>query len=108
MDASSITASPAMSEPANPSNRRTWLLVSFSLIALVFFYLISFGPMLYLSGKTGVEYWSWLKHPIRLIYTPHLWCMTQSESYYDYGWWWYSLAKPTAPKPPWEEWKRDR
>lgn len=94
-----------MTEPTGSSRNRTGLLVSFSLIALVFFYLISFGPILYLVTKTGVEHQTWFHYSIRPLYTPHLWCMTRNESYYDYGWWWHSLAKPGASKPAWEEWK---
>ncbi len=108
MNASSITTSPAMSAPANPNIRRTWLLVIFSLISLLFFYLLSFGPLLYLSAKTGIEYQTWFRYSIGPAYAPHLWCMTKSEPYYDYGWWWYTLAKPAAAKATWEEWKRDR
>lgn len=97
-----------MSEPENPSGRRAWLLVTFSLIALLFVYLLSFGPVLYISVKTRIELQPWFKYSIGAVYTPHLWCMIKSESYFDYCWWWYALAKPAAPKTTWEEWKRDR
>lgn len=97
-----------MTGPTNSSPNRTWLLISVSLISLLVVYLLSFGPLLYVSGKTGIEYKPWFKHSIGVVYTPHLWCMTRSESYYDYGWWWYSLARPAEPKTPWIEWKERR
>lgn len=95
-----------MSEPANPNTRRTWLLVSFSLISLFFVYLLSFGPMLYVSIETGIESKPWFNDSIGVVHTPHLWSMIRSEPYYDYAWWWYSLAKPAETKTPWVEWKR--
>lgn len=97
-----------MSGPEHPSGRRTWLIIVFALITLLFLYLLSFGPMLYVSVKTRFEYQPWFKYSIGAVYTPHLWCMTWSEAYFDYGWWWYALAKPASSKPTWEEWKGDR
>ena len=74
-------------------NARTLL---FSAMALIGFYLLSFGPGLYLTIKNERIVRDYVPRLaigfVATTYFPHLYAMAYSETYYNYGKWWVEIA----------------
>ena len=77
----------------------SWSISKLCLIAfsIIFFYCISFGPMLFLIIKTE----NYMKNSsinrgvdgiFQIVFTPHFKVAKYSEIYFDYTIWWVELA----------------
>ena len=68
----------------------------FSVMALIGFYLLSFGPGLYLVIKIERTVRDYIPRSatdlVVTTYFPHLYTMAYSETYYNYGKWWVEIA----------------
>ena len=68
----------------------------FLAVALFGFYLLSFGPGLYLTIKNERTVRNYVPRPaiemVVTFYFPHLYAMAYSEIYYNYGKWWVEIA----------------
>jgi hypothetical protein len=73
-----------------------WRLALYTLLAIVVFYILSFGPGLYVIIKNermiNQTVPDEIKKPVQIVYVPHVYLMALSESYYNYCRWWVTTA----------------
>jgi hypothetical protein len=98
---------PPEQNEGRPRGRRPFFWATVVASTLAFLYAISGGPAVYLAIKCA-PYSRDIEPLYRIysvVYTPHGWVMSRSESYYNYVMWWGVLANPQIDPPKWRQMK---
>lgn len=67
-------------------------IVVLAICAAAIFYVLSWGPAVYLLSRYNVSHTKWPGRMFIYVFYPHLWTMAESETYFCYSMWWVEKA----------------